>query len=580
MDRERLLRLPAAARPNRGLQSQPTPTWIVIALLTVVALDICILADLLTENSPPATCSLKSVQGDCPEPPATHHHHHHHQYHRIQQNDDDACFRAAVFENNRIDSPDDLGERIQRNLGLYDRAAKLASQNGATMIVYPEDGLYMGTRRQVEPHLQQVPDPESLSEHNNNPCLRPDQFGAASEILTNLSCIARENRLYVIANFGTRQECEPYEQVADRQCPEKGFFSLNTDVVLDPEGNFIKRYRKYNLFIEIFDHPPALEEVHFDTPFGRFGLFTCFDIIFERPAVDLVEKHKVDTILFPTWWYDEAPILTATLSQEAWSRGNQVNLLAANMFRRGLGSVGSGIYSGDSMVYTTASSSNAKLLVANVAKNPKNSTCASENFHPISIEIETGYPVDEYRNKNYELQKSDILFSLQQLEAKKTICSGQVCCTIDYKINPNSVIDQSSLSRMVLVARDTNRAGQFKFYEQVCLLATLEEPIRPDRSLNETVVIYAREPLVAFEKLSIKGSFETSHVYPFAGHLMTQPMEREGRHFECHELTKQLTRCEHSIAKAKPQLDDKKIYSFGLYGRMYRRDIMPEGWNW
>lgn len=52
------------------------------------------------------------------------------------------------------------------------------------------------------------------------------------------------------------------------------------------------RYHKYNLYFEkAFDVPPRPETVTFDTPFaGRFGLITCFDILFAEPALTLVEK--------------------------------------------------------------------------------------------------------------------------------------------------------------------------------------------------------------------------------------------------------------------------------------------------
>lgn len=52
------------------------------------------------------------------------------------------------------------------------------------------------------------------------------------------------------------------------------------------------RYHKYNLYFEAaFDAPPEPEIVTFDTPFaGKFGLITCFDILFQEPTVILMEK--------------------------------------------------------------------------------------------------------------------------------------------------------------------------------------------------------------------------------------------------------------------------------------------------
>lgn len=58
------------------------------------------------------------------------------------------------------------------------------------------------------------------------------------------------------------------------------------------DGLLIARYHKQNLFFEqSFDTPPEVEVITFDTPFaGKFGLFTCFDILLHDPAVLLLER--------------------------------------------------------------------------------------------------------------------------------------------------------------------------------------------------------------------------------------------------------------------------------------------------
>lgn len=53
----------------------------------------------------------------------------------------------------------------------------------------------------------------------------------------------------------------------------------------------------------------APEYVRFTTDFGvTFGTFTCFDIIFEEPAIGLVEKYNVTDFVFPTAWFSELPL--------------------------------------------------------------------------------------------------------------------------------------------------------------------------------------------------------------------------------------------------------------------------------
>jgi len=74
----------------------------------------------------------------------------------------------------------------------------------------------------------------------------------------------------------------------------------------------INRYRKTNLFGERqFNVTTVPEIVIFDTDFGvKFGTFTCFDILFREPAIQLTRIHQVTDIVFPTAWFSEVPFLT------------------------------------------------------------------------------------------------------------------------------------------------------------------------------------------------------------------------------------------------------------------------------
>lgn len=68
----------------------------------------------------------------------------------------------------------------------------------------------------------------------------------------------------------------------------------------------------------------------FDTPFGKFGVFTCFDIFSYDPAVMVVKDSRVDSVLLPTAWYNTLPLLSAVPFHSAWARAMGVNVLAAN----------------------------------------------------------------------------------------------------------------------------------------------------------------------------------------------------------------------------------------------------------
>jgi pantetheine hydrolase len=139
--------------------------------------------------------------------------------------------------------------------------------------------------------------------------------------------MARNNSIYVVADMGDIQSCS--KQI---NCPSDGFYQFNTAVIFDESGNLVAKYHKMHLFGEIYyDLPPKPELVAINTRFGRLGIQICFDMIYKTPGVYLSEQMEVDTILFPTWWFDELPFLTASQYQQSWAITNKVNLLAANI---------------------------------------------------------------------------------------------------------------------------------------------------------------------------------------------------------------------------------------------------------
>lgn len=483
---------------------------------------------------------------------------------------DHNCFRAAVFEHQRIDSGS-CKKNAESNLEIFAKVAPIAASHGASIIVFPEDGLFISKQKEdLIEVLTEIPDPHLLNDNNNNPCIHSEQF-ESSFILRNLSCIARHNNLYVIANFGTKQGCEPKTKLLDQECPDSGQFTFNTNVVLDSNGNFIKRYRKYNIFIEVFDQAPSVEEVYFDSPYGRFGIFTCFDMIFKEPAINLIEHHHIDTVLFPTWWYDELPLLSAIQIQDGWSSTHKVNMLASNIQRPQLGSTGSGIFTKRESIYTGANTKQSKLIIANLPKKYHSEVECNDNFNPLIVDIDTDQDPPDYEYKQYQLLKSDSIYTLEESEAVNTVCDGKVCCTIDYKIEPT--LSAELLKRLVVIVRDNPRPGLFEWYEQVCILATLDTPIDKHK-LDETK--FSKIGLASFERLSLEGTFNSKYVYPIGAYNVSKLLRRDERKFNCDQLnSKQDTifLCKLNYSKS----DNKEtIYSFGMYGRLYDKDMITK----
>lgn len=187
-----------------------------------------------------------------------------------------------------------------------------------------------------------------------------------SQVLRHLSCMAQKNRLFVVANMPDRQPCS---RSVDPRCPADGRYQFNTDVVFSDNGTIVARYHKQNLYFEAaFDPPPACEYVTFTTPFaGRFGVFTCFDILFREPAVTLVKDIGVRQFVYPTAWMNQLPLLAAVQIQRSFSYSAGVTLLAANIRSAALGMTGSGIYTPwDALYHHDTEGEAGKLLVLRV----------------------------------------------------------------------------------------------------------------------------------------------------------------------------------------------------------------------
>ena len=227
-------------------------------------------------------------------------------------------------------------------------------------------------RSAIYSYLEIVSDPEETSV---NPC-RNAVPSDRNRIQRRLSCAALASQIYVVANLGTVEFC------GDKPvCPKDGRFQYNTNVVFDSEGNIIARYRKQNLYYEYqFDVPPKVEWTVFDGPFGNFGTFTCFDILFNRPAIDLVEQAGVSNIAFTTAWMNDMPLMFTLGFHESWAIRMGVNLLSAEVHRLEIKMQGSAIYSSQKGALAFYNNdtflSSGKLVITNVTTPPPGPTLA------------------------------------------------------------------------------------------------------------------------------------------------------------------------------------------------------------
>ncbi|XP_045454230.1 vanin-like protein 1 [Melitaea cinxia] len=247
------------------------------------------------------------------------------------------------------------------NLQNYVTLIQDAAQQGADIVVFPEMTLTSG--RSVV-----VPMNGTLREYPV-PAVYPDLY---DEILVTISSAARQNEIYVVINIEEFLNCIINSD--NEYCPQLNLYLFNTNVVFDRNGTIIDRYRKINLFGE-FTRTPALtpDLGVFETDFGvTFGHYICFDLMFQVPAVQIVQQRNITDVVFTTMWFSEMPYLTAVEIQQAYAQSMNVNFLAAGANNVRVGSAGSGIYSGSagSLISIMPGQPTTRLLVAKVPKVP------------------------------------------------------------------------------------------------------------------------------------------------------------------------------------------------------------------
>ncbi|XP_069091274.1 pantetheinase-like [Pleurodeles waltl] len=414
-----------------------------------------------------------------------------------------AVYEHAVVLPDATETPVTPAEALKmmnRNIDILEKAIKTAAEQNASIIVTPEDGIYgwRFTRAALFPYLEDIPDPAV----EWNPCTDPQRFGPAP-VQERLSCLARINSIYVAANIGDKKPCKP----GDTMCPADGHYQYNTNVVFDDEGKLVARYHKYSLFQgEVqFDTPKEPELMTFNTPFGKFGTFTCFDILFHDPAVALVVDLSVDTVLFPTAWMNVLPHLTAIEFHSAWAMGMGVNVLSANTHNTTNRMTGSGIYAPDypRAYYYNADMEDGHLVLAEVLSHPRHSPSYSVvQWSEYATSI-SGYSTNSSEFVRPIFFDNFTLKALEKPEGNQTTCQKNLCCHLSY-----SMVEKREDEVYALGAFDGMHEVEGEYYLQICTLLkcksthldTCGEPVETSSTL--------------FQSFSLSGTFGTSFVFP------------------------------------------------------------------
>lgn len=458
-------------------------------------------------------------------------------------------YKAAVYEYAiKLPGPavtyEDALKEMMPNLLEYQKQASIAGSQEVDIIVFPEDGIYgfmMRNATEIQPFLEYIPDPRSV---NWNPCKDPDRFSNTA-VQTFLSCLAKNNSMYLVANYGDAQPCS----AKDPNCPSSGQYQYNTDIAFDRTGKLIARYHKQNLFFETqFNEPVHPEMIYFDTDFGRFGLFTCFDVLFHDPAIRLVKQYNITDVAFPTAWMDALPFFSAIGYHSSFAIAYDVNFLAANLHLPSLRFQGSGIYTpnGANEFFYDKHEKNGKLLVSDVQVIDRSISKFSKNRFVFG-----DYEMLFHRDPEF----NSVLFkdwynmvSLRNLNDTITICQEGFCCFLSYKTD-------SLDGHYAFAVFNGIHPRNGPYYLQVCIL------LRCQGQDPESCGRLMFEAEGRFDHVHIKGNFTSPYVTPqvvLSNNGSLELPDKNSLHYDTEGLYFRVV--------------DKPLLEAALIGRVYESD--------
>ncbi|ESO89939.1 hypothetical protein LOTGIDRAFT_204287 [Lottia gigantea] len=420
------------------------------------------------------------------------------------------AFKAAVYEHDVI-LPEPRATEFSRqeaiaitmkNLVVFNQQAMVAAQESVEIMVFPQGGLYgMGfDRRNITPFLEAVP---MVTKDLWNPCTQSTKH-ASTKIQFELSCIARNNSLFVVANLASKAMCDGEDDdYKDENCPEDGFYIYNTVVVFDNNGNLIAKYNQFNIpHNSVFDYPHMSEMVTFDTPFGIFGVLMCNDLNQFDPAVRMIEEMGISNFVCSGSSSDNPPSYVTIREQAGFARGYGVNLLAANVHKPLMNKVGSGIFTPDRQTrfyYDNRQGSDGRLVIATARTLRKP---LRHNIPEYTTKLQSKGPSPD----TFVTKVNGIPYTMSRLDKPQgtfKLCHSEICCELEYKISLRGGDEY-----VFAIQNGYIHGGNKYLFSQSCII------IRCVNSTEEECGIPQNSAHSYFTHLRIKGYFSTKHVYP------------------------------------------------------------------
>ncbi|KAJ8315312.1 LOW QUALITY PROTEIN: hypothetical protein KUTeg_007462 [Tegillarca granosa] len=405
--------------------------------------------------------------------------------------------KFAVYEHN-VTLPPIVKNAVNRQEALHNMMINLeamkaiteeASKQGAKLIVLPEYGIFLPAsfigldKTKLIPYLERIPNPKTVSW---NPCDNPGRF-------LDVDLSSKEQFHIRRANYGDLQPCQN-----DPDCPSSGHLQFNTNIVYDNRGTFIAKYHKFNLYYEFhFDTPKQADITTFQTLFGTFGVFTCFDILFHDPTIELIEKQGVRNIVFPTAWIDKFPFFISFHS--AFAIGSGINFLSSNLHLPSYKFHGSGIYTpnGAAKYYYNVRTDEGRLLVADIPILEKFSKTQKTSA------VTTTYKIVSASNdqSQFRVRISRDQFNMVPINNRfgnVSVCHNTLCCSLSYQMTSDD-------KEFAFGAFD----GLHRFYYvQICTLLKCRD------SNHKSCGLFTNTSTTYFKDIEIGGNFPGTYIYP------------------------------------------------------------------
>lgn len=495
------------------------------------------------------------------------------------------CFRAAVYEHVPIETPfKEPLKLLNNNYKIYKKVIRKAAEFNTSIIQFPEYGLfpplsktvilsagvasiipdldtnlceeynkeinYLNSKNGLD-FLFRIQEVQEESKDKETKKIDKD-VRANIVLLRKLSCLASKHNIFISTDL---------IELAKKK---KDYLLYNTNIVFDNHGKLVSKYRKFKMSGE--SAMTRLEEPEyatFDTDFGRFGTVICFDLLFKNPVENLIEKEKIDHLLYPTAWFDTEPSLSALNLHSAAAFKYGINILSANKRHLKIGAHGSGIFTKNGAKVQTTFNNRDFLMIADLpvaGSNANEDDCSYTNKVEISDEIYKKHSDLLNENTYYSTYKpkhtSFDAFEHKKLKTKEgnltNVCYKDVCCDLTWKMNDDFEFGQDKFYLIATSRVKMTMTNTDSFYEENCVLVSYHKKQKKYKLFTST----------HFDKIVLKGRFKTDVIYPNVLSNGLKIVSKKNWSFKQNG-----TEAEISVGNL-----EESIKSVTLYGRNYKKD--------